>query len=141
MTGRSWRRWLGRGLVVTGVLAAGSIALRRQLVEVRGPSMEPTLWPGDRLVTVPALTPWLRPGQIVVLENPDRPGHRVIKRVTSVISTPDGAQVEVRGDDADRSTDGRHWGPIPAHAIRRIVVTRWPELLSPLTRPDPGDPG
>lgn len=140
MTTRSWRTWFRRSLFVAAVFVAGSLGLRRQLVEIRGPSMEPTLWPGDRLLTVPALAAWVRPGQIVVLDNPDRPGHRVIKRVTSVARTTEGSRVEVRGDDPDRSTDGRHWGPVPARAIRRIAVTRWPQVLSPLTRPEPDDP-
>jgi nickel-type superoxide dismutase maturation protease len=116
--------------VALGVCALAVVALRRSLVEVRGPSMEPTLLPGDRLITVPARPRCLRPGQVVVLEDPADPSHRVIKRVVRVADD----SVEVRGDDPRRSTDGRRWGPVPSRAVRRIAVTRWPDVLSPLTR-------
>ena len=119
-----------RALVVLGVVAAVAVALRRSLVEIRGPSMEPTLLPGDRLVTVPAHPRWLRAGQVVVLEDPDDASHRVIKRVVEVA----GDHIEVRGDQPLRSTDGRRWGPVPSRAVRRIAVTRWPAVRSPLTR-------
>jgi nickel-type superoxide dismutase maturation protease len=124
---RSRRRTL---LLVLGSAALLGLLLRRSLVEVRGPSMEPTLWPGDRLVTVPAVDAWLRPGQIVVLDDPEDPSHRLIKRVVGI----DGGGVEVRGDDPRRSTDGRRWGAVPATSVRRIAVTRWPQVRSPLRR-------
>ncbi len=122
------RRWTWPAVLFG--CAGVALALRRSLVEVRGPSMEPTLWPGDRLVTIPARVGWLRSGQVVVLEDPEDPSHRVIKRVVDV--TVD--HVEVRGDDPPRSTDGRRWGPVPRTAVRRIAITRWPAVLSPLTR-------
>ena len=110
--------------------AVGALAARRTLVEVRGPSMEPTLWPGDRLVSLPARPAWLCDGQIVVLRDPEDPTHRIVKRLTRV----DDGWVEVRGDDPSRSTDGRRWGPLPATSIERIVVARWPDVRSPLRR-------
>ena len=119
-----------RLLTLLGVAAATALLVRRNLVEIRGPSMEPTLWPGDRLVTVPAHPRWLRAGQIVVLDDPDDPSHRIIKRVVKLAED----DVEVRGDDPLRSTDGRRWGPVPVRAIRRIAITRWPAVLSPLRR-------
>lgn len=118
-------------LVLTGALLVGFLG-RRSLVEVAGPSMEPTLWPGDRLVTIPAHPRWLAVGQVVVLRDPEDPDHRIIKRITAVR----GDRVEVRGDDPARSTDGRRWGPVPGRAIRRIAITRWPAVRSPLTRRD-----
>lgn len=120
------RRLLAVLLGCTGL----TFVLRRSLVEVRGPSMEPTLWPGDRLVTIPARPGWLRSGQVVVLEDPEDPSHRVIKRLVAV----SGDHVEVRGDDPGRSTDGRRWGPVSSTAVQRIAITRWPAVLSPLTR-------
>lgn len=110
--------------------AAVALAVRRSLVEVRGPSMEPTLWPGDRLVTVPAIAAWLRVGHVVVLDDPEDASHRLIKRIVAVAE----GHVEVRGDDPRRSTDGRRWGPVPRGAVRRIAITRWPSVLSPLRR-------
>ena len=120
-----------RFLTLLGAIALVALVLRRSLVEVRGPTMLPTLWEGDRLVTIPAHRAWLRRGQVVVLRDPADPSHLVIKRVTAVGS---GDRVEVRGDEPDRSTDGRLWGPVPTSAIRRVAVTRWPQVLSPLTR-------
>ncbi len=122
-----------RGWTVLGWVAFGGVVAllgRRSLVEVRGPSMLPALWPGDRLLTVPARRRWLRAGQIVVLADPADPSHLVIKRIVQVA----GDHVGVRGDDPRRSTDGRRWGPVPARSVRRIAVTRWPAVGSPLTR-------
>jgi nickel-type superoxide dismutase maturation protease len=124
------RRPLPVLLVLLGVGSIVALALRRSLVEVRGPSMEPTLWPGDRLVTLPAVNAWLRPGQVVVLDDPEDASHRIIKRVVTVR----GGRVEVRGDDPRRSTDGRRWGAVAAGSIRRIAITRWPQVRSPLAR-------
>ncbi len=121
---------LRRTGIVLLVASLAGIALRRSFVDVAGPSMEPTLWPGDRLITVPAHPRWLRIGQVVVLNDPDDTSHRIIKRITAI----DGRRVEVRGDDPTRSTDSRWWGPVATREIRRVAVTRWPAVLSPLTR-------
>lgn len=126
-------RWLPRPRTLTTLLGLGAglaLVVRSSLVEVRGPSMEPTLWPGDRLVTIPTRAAWLRPGQVVVLDDPEDPSHRVIKRIVAI----DDGDVQVRGDDPRRSTDGRRWGPVPVAAVRRVAVTRWPAVCSPLTR-------
>lgn len=124
---------LRRALALLGLLGLAALVVRRSLVEVRGPSMLPTLWEGDRLVTVPAHRTWLRPGQVVVLRDPADAEHLVIKRVTAVSRD----HVEVRGDDPDRSTDGRLWGPVPTTAVQRVAIARWPAVLSPLTRRSP----
>lgn len=144
-----------RGLlpVLLGLLAyvltwLGNRSLRR----VDGPSMLPSLWPGDLLLTVPAtlLTP--RPGDVVVAEVA---GHRVTKRLVA----PPGARVELRdghllvdgvwwaapdavpvdedtawqpsgdeavllGDHRARSTDARSAGPVAHEAIDRVAVAR-----------------
>lgn len=122
---RTLRR-VGAWLFVTAIIG---ITVRRSFVDVAGPSMEPTLWQDDRLITVPAHPRMLTVGQVVVLIDPDDPCHRIIKRITAI----DGSVVEVRGDDPGRSTDSRRWGPVPVTAIRRIAVSRWPAVLSPLT--------
>lgn len=121
-------RTLRRGTTVLLAAAAG-IALRRSFVDVAGPSMEPSLWPGDRLITVPAHPRLLTVGQVVVLNDPDDTSHRIIKRITAI----DGDRVEVRGDDPTRSTDSRRWGSVASSEVRRIAITRWPTVLSPLT--------
>jgi nickel-type superoxide dismutase maturation protease len=122
----NWPRWAaGAALGYLGVLA-----VNRSLVEVRGPSMEPALWEGDRLLTVPARRNWLEPGQLVVVTDPADGNHEVVKRLTSVGS----GKVTVLGDNPRASTDSRTWGPLPVRAVRRIVVARWPDLRSPLRR-------
>lgn len=133
-------------------LAAGSLALylaalavNRLQVVVRGPSMEPALWAGDRLVAV-----WLprrvlrlvRPGDVVVVADPADPDHRVVKRVHAVLD----GRIDVRGDAPDRSTDSRTWGSLPLTSVRRLALRRWPDVRTPLWRDPtpygaPGQPG
>ena len=124
--GGTWRR-------AAGVLAAtylGVLAVNRSLVVVRGASMDPTLWPGDRLLTAPS-PPWpARIGQVVVVRDPTDPDHLVVKRLHA---RRRGA-VDVRGDAPPRSTDSRQWGMLPAGAVRRVALARWPDLRTPLRR-------
>lgn len=115
------------GLVVAELLAVG---VNRSLVRVAGPSMEPSLRDGDVLLTVPAPRRALRPGRVVVVADPTRSDHLVVKRIHRL--TPAG--VEVRGDLPERSTDSRQWGPLPPTAVRRVVLARWPDLRSPVHR-------
>jgi signal peptidase I len=96
---------------VLSTAALAAVGVRRSLLRVRGLSMRPTLREGDLVVTAP-LPPisgdgplhgaaWearrrlVRPGSLVVLSEPGREQHLIIKRVTEV--TPAG--VEVIGDD------------------------------------------
>jgi nickel-type superoxide dismutase maturation protease len=127
-TVRNRWRWVASAAALYGL----ALAINRSLVEVRGISMEPSLWEGDRLLTVPARRAWLEPGQVVVVTDPADPDHEVVKRLGSV---GDG-RAEVFGDNPRASTDSRSWGPLPLAAIRRIVVARWPDLLTPLRRLD-----
>ena len=108
-------------VLVTGA-ALGAFAARRvRRIEVHGPSMRPTLEPGDRLVVVRVMGP--RPGDIVAVEDPRNPGHVVVKRVTAV----HGHDVVVHGDNAGESTDSRHFGPVDRAAVRgRAVYRYWP---------------
>lgn len=127
-----------RALAVVVALWAGAWALNRSLVAVRGPSMLPTLRPGERLLTVPvgagaargrALSARaLRAGRVVVVEDPAAPGHLVVKRVARTDGRGPSPRVLVLGDNPRASTDGRRWGPLPATAVRRLVVARWPSL-------------
>lgn len=122
------RRWL-LGTAAAAVYL-GTLAVNRSVVEVRGSSMEPTLWPGDRLVTVPARRAWLRPGRVVVVADPADPTHLVVKRLASA----SGGRVTVLGDHPPASTDSRHWGALPVTAVRRVVLRRWPDLRTRLER-------
>lgn len=126
--------------------------MNRSLRRVEGPSMLPSLWPDDLLLTVPAA--WLRPraGDVVVAEVN---GRQVTKRLVG----PPGTRVELRdghlrvegrwwdvpdavhldeeaawdtpptaavllGDHRARSTDARSEGPVDATAIDRVAVAR-----------------
>jgi nickel-type superoxide dismutase maturation protease len=117
------------GLAIAAYLVV--LAANRSQVIVQGPSMEPTLWPGDRLLTVPAIGRALRAGDVVVVADPADSQHRLVKRIRGV----GGGTVDVRGDAPDRSTDSRAWGRLPVHAVRRVAVARWPDLRTPLRRP------
>ena len=144
-----------RGLrAVLGVLAAWAAALlvNRSLRRVEGPSMLPSLWPGDLLLTVPAdwVTP--RPGDVVVAQVDGRqvtkrlaarPGTQVELRDGHLLvdgtwwALPDAVTVEedarfggdtdqavLLGDHRARSTDARATGPVAAGAIDRVALAR-----------------
>jgi nickel-type superoxide dismutase maturation protease len=116
-----------------------AVSLNRSLVRVAGGSMEPAMWPGDVLLTLPVPPGTYRVGHVVVVADPTDPTHRVVKRVHAIHAR---GRVDVRGDAPDRSTDGRHWGPVPRAALRRLVIARWPDLRTPLhaRRAAPADP-
>ena len=92
--------------------------------------MSPTLEAGDYLVaTRPGR---IRRGDIVVLVHPRRP-FEVVKRVSALPGEAAGGRTLgpdeylVVGDNPDRSTDGRAFGPIPGASIRGVVRWRyWP---------------
>jgi nickel-type superoxide dismutase maturation protease len=88
-------------------------------VQVAGTSMAPTLEAGQR---VTAVRRWraLRPGDLVVVEDPAEPDRWLIKRVHAVGTSG----VELRGDNPEFSTDSRHFGPVRQEAVRWIVLAR-----------------
>jgi signal peptidase I len=102
--------------VVVGVVA-GIIGPRRVVVE--GPSMEPTLRDGDRLLVVRRPGPGL--GRIVALEDPRGGGRLLLKRVVAVL----GGRIVVEGDNAALSTDSRAFGPVDRRAIVGRAVYRY----------------
>jgi nickel-type superoxide dismutase maturation protease len=100
-------------------------------VEVEGVSMSPTLRPGDYLVAVRSRT--VRPGSLVVVEHPERPGYEMVKRVGGMpgewvadrILGSD--EYWVTGDNPDGSTDSRTFGPVGGEAIKGQILFRyWP---------------
>jgi nickel-type superoxide dismutase maturation protease len=86
-----------------------------RLVVVDGDSMRPALEPGDRLLV---LRRRARPGDVVALEHD---GRVIVKRVAAV----DGDDVTVLGDNAERSTDSRSFGPVARAAILGRAVYRY----------------
>jgi len=134
---------------VVAAIATGMLALRRRLavVAVIGPSMQPTLAPGDRVLVRRTGLSDIRTGQIVVIEKPREDGvwaarrrpagprEWMIKRVAAVPgdarpqAMPGGAgpvvpagRLVVLGDNPARSLDSRQIGFIPADRVLGVVV-------------------
>jgi len=91
-------------------------------VAVRGASMAPGLRDGDWLVVrrQRAGRVRARPGARVVVALPDRP--LAIKRL---VRWPDDGRAWVEGDNPGASTDSRQLGPLPADAVRGVVLFRY----------------
>ncbi|TYP90000.1 S26 family signal peptidase [Blastococcus xanthinilyticus] len=103
--------------------ASGPVgALPRAWVQVRvtGPSMSPTVRPGDRLLVRRVPTGTAAPGEVVVARFPRRPELLVVKRVRHAV--PEGHWVE--GDNPFGSDDSRAFGP--AVVVGRVVGRLWP---------------
>jgi signal peptidase I len=101
-------------------------------VEVRGPSMAPTLRDGDwALAVAPGR---VRRGDVVMLEHPVHPGVELVKRVRGVEGdlAPDGGvlgagEVWVEGDRPERSSDSRAFGPVRIERVKaRVALVYWP---------------
>ena len=111
-----------RALIAPILGVAAAIAARRWLdvVEVRGRSMSPTLFPGDRLLV--ARLPGRR-GDVVLAADPRDPARELIKRVASI----DAGRVTLRGDNPAASTDARSFGSVADSSVRwRAVARYWP---------------
>jgi nickel-type superoxide dismutase maturation protease len=91
-------------------------ALRAVLV--RGPSMLPTLRPGDCLLVRPPRR--VRAGQVVVARFPSRPELRVVKRAVHPV---DGLWW-VQGDNPAVTDDSRRYGP--AEVLGVVLLRYWP---------------
>ena len=88
------------------------------VVLVDGPSMLPTLRPGDCLLVRPGAS--VRPGDLVVARPWTRPELLVVKRVRR--AAPGGHWVE--GDNPFVTDDSRAFGP--AVVVGRVVARLWP---------------
>jgi signal peptidase I len=128
------RRTRVAGLGAVAFLAAvvtAFVRYRPSRVEIEGPSMAPTLLPGDwALVVVPRR---FERADVVVVEHPGRPGYEMVKRLTGV----PGDELEdrvlaedewwVEGDFAQASTDSRHFGSVTGQELKaRVVAVYWP---------------
>jgi len=83
-------------------------------------SMRPTLQPGDRLFVFQWPAP--RPGDLVVLREPDRQRTFAVKRVARLEANGD---VIVHGDNPNVSRDSREFGPVPRQLIVGRVIYRY----------------
>jgi nickel-type superoxide dismutase maturation protease len=96
---------------------------------VAGPSMEPALRDGDRLLLLTGIHRLRRPrpGEVVVAQVGHGPGRTVVKRVAAVYATGAGWRVHLLGDNPDASTDSRNFGDVGVAALTGLAVYRyWP---------------
>ncbi|MEV0157540.1 S26 family signal peptidase [Micromonospora sp. NPDC050686] len=141
--------WLLSVLGLTGATLLGFRQGRRRwlLVAVDGPSMSPTLLPGDRVLARRAGSRPVTVGDVVVFRRPPRPGDPagqpgpyLVKRVAAVPGdvTPDlggdsvlvpgrvvpPATVVLVGDNRADSVDSRMFGYLPAERVVAVVDPR-----------------
>ena len=125
-------------LRLPGAYQALAFLMARRAV-VRGPSMVPTLAPGE-YVLFDRLAYRREPprrGDVVLASHPQRPGTRIIKRIAGAPGEP--VTVGERtwtlgegdwlllGDAPDFSTDGRDFGPVGRQSIQaRAWFVYWP---------------
>jgi len=113
-------------LIAAGVTAGYRTGRRYRRFAISGHSMQPALLPGDWvLVDQFAYRSRLpKRGHIVVARDPREPARHIVKRVSAVDLH---GQVRIEGDNAEESTDSRHFGPVPASLLLGRVRWRyWP---------------
>jgi phage repressor protein C with HTH and peptisase S24 domain len=113
------------------LLAVAAAAGRRSLlpVLVEGPSMLPTLRPGDALLVRRGAV--ARPGDVVVARFVARPDLLVVKRAVRAVEG--GWWVE--SDNPAVADDSRRYGA--AQVLGRVVLRWWPPAQWRLLPPDP----
>ena len=129
---------IGAATMVT--LGAAAVASLERHV-VRGESMKPTLHPRDTAISVKTRSPLgllLRlahhphPGDIAIIELPWEHDLIGIKRLVAGpgepwtdddVEVPAGPGWVAVGDERTLSTDSRHHGRVPDHAIRGVLLT------------------
>ena len=93
------------------------------LARVEGGSMAPTVVDGDRLLCRRVDGCDVRPGQVIVVERPDRQGLLVVKRAVH----RDRGGWWVEGDNGEHSHDSWVFGPVPDGLVRsRVLLRVWP---------------
>jgi nickel-type superoxide dismutase maturation protease len=110
------------GSVLAGAVLAWSawrVWRSFERVEVSGPSMVPSLQPGDRVLVW--RTRSVRPGDIVAASDPRRPERSLLKRVVDVGQEG----VFLLGDNLEHSTDSRQFGPVPMASVRGKAIYRY----------------
>jgi len=134
---RGWVRWPGAIIAILAIQFLGWTEYVVRPVAIAGPSMEPVLLQGDRVLvdlwTFRQRAP--RPAEIVVLEGPGPGRTLLVKRAgrareSSPAPTPDlppGGSLWVQGDNAADSLDSRQFGELRAARITgRVVLRYWP---------------
>ncbi|WP_432948298.1 S26 family signal peptidase [Kribbella sp. CA-253562] len=136
------------GVVVAATCLVVVVRRRLVVVDVQGPSMEPTLYDGDRVLVRRAPLAAVRTGDLVVVALPDSADFAaaepwVIKRVAATAGehipavirhswaeneidfagavVPEG-RLLLLGDNPARSGDSRHWGFTAGDAVLGVVT-------------------
>ncbi|MFF5213186.1 S26 family signal peptidase [Streptosporangium sp. NPDC000396] len=129
--------------VLTLVILAIGLQVRRRflVVTVHGVSMEPTYREGERVLVRRAPLAAVRPGQVVVLEDPVPPGQWIIKRAVAVPGDPVPGEVATAtqvapgsrvpadclvllGDNPAASVDSRRFGYFSGERLLGVVSRR-----------------
>jgi signal peptidase I len=136
-------RWLAEAVLAVGIASVAVLLTTRYVAKpwtVLGPSMEPTLEPGDRVIVdlrcythrAPV------PGEVVLLLGPG--GAPLVKRVAprpatitaeppQVLDPADRAseRIWVLGDNSGESADSRRFGAVPVgRFLGRVAFRYWP---------------
>ncbi len=119
MSRKSRRRLLRLISAVPGLYALLAFACARR-VHISGRSMSPALLPGERVLFDRLAFSRERPraGDVVLLQQSERPGRRIVKRIKGVPGDVAGGRTLgrgeywVEGDNAGASTDSRTFGPV-----------------------------
>ncbi|XP_076230821.1 mitochondrial inner membrane protease subunit 1-like [Calliopsis andreniformis] len=103
------------------------------LVMCVGPSMEPTLYDNDVLITerISITLQKLKKGDIIISKCPSNPKQYICKRVVGLpgdkvkhgVIVPNG-HVWLEGDNTNNSTDSRVYGPVPQGLLRGRAFCR-----------------
>lgn len=121
---------LARGLVATvlglALWAAAPALIGWQPTTVMTGSMEPRLVPGDVVVSRPVPPAEVRPGRILLADDPDQPGHLRMHRY--VEEGPNGTLV-TKGD-ANPQADST---PLEPAAVHGVAFLRIPFVAAPIT--------
>jgi nickel-type superoxide dismutase maturation protease len=118
---------------LAAVVAAALLVARARRgwfpVRVEGPSMLPTLKPGDILVVRPLRPDEPHTGQLVVVRRGDI---EIVKRVSATVDGYALAADEIwlTGDNPEASTDSRTEGPAARQDVVGVVRARYKPLRS-----------
>ena len=117
------------GVVIVAIAARALRAIGVPPVSryvVDGPSMEPAFQSGDRVLVdrLAYRTRDPRAGEVVVLRDPERDGHVLLKRVANAPdeADPGPSRIYVLGDNAAASRDSRSFGTVDR---ARIIGRAW----------------